>query len=280
MSVTTVPPGDGSAAKPANLARGRLWLSALGAAAVIASMLPPLEPLARRYLYAETIQFCVFAIAGPALIVLGAPWRRLGLSRRDPAAPLNRADAAAGPADRMAVARAQRPYFRLAGGYLLAFMAVVLIWRLPPVTAALLRHPALVVLEMAMLTPTGVGVWLELVPSPPLAPRLPRPHRATIAALAMWLNWVIAYAVGMNQGAVFGAFARIPGRALSMMADQEISSAITWVVAGCAFIPVVLITMFSWLSAGESAEELQRRTRDANHRPVVRGWGPGSGAPL
>lgn len=256
---------------------------------MVASLAPPLEGLAQRYVLAETIQFSVFAIAAPALIVLGAPWRLLRLSRRAPAAG-DRADwaagdraagdGAAGPADRLAMGRRQYPLFRRAGVYLLIFIAVALLWRLPPVIAALVARPALVVLEMAMLLVAGVALWLELVSSPPLEPRLPRPQRATIAALAMWSLWIVAYVVGQDNAAVFGAYARVPARALSMMADQEIASGIMWAIAGLAFIPVVLVAMISWLQDPDAnVEELQRPVRDEFQRPVVRGWGrpPASG---
>ena len=47
-------------------------------------MLPPVETLARQYLLVESVQFCLLAMAGPALIVLGAPWRACRLSRGAP----------------------------------------------------------------------------------------------------------------------------------------------------------------------------------------------------
>ena len=53
----------------------RPWLAAAGLALIVACLVPPLDGLARRYLFVESIQFCVFALAAPALIALGAPWR-------------------------------------------------------------------------------------------------------------------------------------------------------------------------------------------------------------
>ncbi len=52
-----------------------------GLALIAVATLPPVETLARQYLFVESIQFCVLSMAGPALIVLGAPWRVLRLSR-------------------------------------------------------------------------------------------------------------------------------------------------------------------------------------------------------
>ena len=60
------------------MARVRPWLAAAGAALIVAGL--AVEGLARRYVVAESAQFVVFAMAAPALIVLGAPWRLLRLS--------------------------------------------------------------------------------------------------------------------------------------------------------------------------------------------------------
>src|SRR5437868_1158008 len=79
--------------------------------------------------------------------------------------------------------RANRSFLR-AGIYLLAFVGVCLAWRLPPVMDALARQPALIVAEAVTLLAAGAALWLEIVDSPPVAPRLPRPQRAAVAALA------------------------------------------------------------------------------------------------
>src|SRR5215468_4879810 len=65
-------------AAPPAVPRGRPWLAAAGAALVVAAL--GTAGLARRYVAAESAQFVVFAMAAPALIVLGAPWRLRRLS--------------------------------------------------------------------------------------------------------------------------------------------------------------------------------------------------------
>ena len=148
-----------------------------GLALIAVAMLPPVETLARRYLFVESIQFCLLSMAGPALIVLGAPWRVLRLSRGRPEEPAGRphqAGAHLGFADRLAAGRRRRPSFVRAAGFLAWWAGGCLCWRLPPVLDALARHPALSLAELATLVAAGVGLWLELVNSPPLAPRLAR----------------------------------------------------------------------------------------------------------
>jgi cytochrome c oxidase assembly factor CtaG len=255
------------AAPPAAASR-RPWLAAAGVALIVAAL--GVTGLARRYVVAESVQFVVFAMAAPALIVLGAPWQLLRLSR--PAGP-GPGRPGTGPLDRLAAARWQKTSFLRAAGFLLVFIAASVAWRLPPVVDALARYPALVAVELVTLLPAGIGLWLELVNSPPLEPRLPNPHRATIAALAMWSTWAVGYALGFANHAVFHGYDG-PGSALSAIADQQIAVGLVWAVSACCFVPVIFVTMLRWLSPSDNPdEELQRLARDDRQLPVVRGWG-------
>ena len=266
MSAAIAAPGEQNASAPPGLPGWRRLLGVTGLVLVLACLLPPLDTLARRYVFAESLQFCVFAMSGPALVVLGAPWRFLRLSR-----PTGLGEP--GPADRLAAARRGSRSFGRAAVFLVAFVAVCLAWRLPPVMDALARQPALVVPEALTLLAVGAGLWLELVDSPPLAPRLPRPGRAAVAALAMWSIWIMAYVLGSASHAVFSAY-DAAGTGLSAVADQEIAVGLVWAVAGCCFVPVVMANMLGWLTGGEDAdEEFQRVFRDENERAMVRGWG-------
>ena len=248
---------------PPAAVRGRPWLAAAGAALIVAGV--AIEAPARRYVVAESAQFLAFAMAGPALLVLGAPWRLLRLT---------------GPLDRLAAARRRKTSFLRAAAFLVVFVGVSAAWRLPPVMDALARHPVLVLPELITLLAAGTALWLELVPSPPLAPRLPKPHRAAIAALAMWSTWAVAYALGMSNHAVFHGYDPVGG-ALSAVADQEITVGLVWAVSAFCFVPVVFVTLLTWLSASDNPdEELQRLARDERQHPVVRGWGrPARGRP-
>jgi len=258
VSAATSPPGEQNETAPAGLPEWRLWLAVIGLLLVLACLLPPLSTLAHRYVFAESIQFSVFAVAGPTLIVLGAPWRRLRLS---------------GPADRLAAARRGGRPFPRAAAVLIAFVGVCLAWRLPPVVDALARQPTLVVAEAVTLLAAGAALWLEIVASPPVAPQLSRPQRAVMAALAMWSIWIVAYVLGSASHGVFPAY-DAAGGGLSAVADQEIAVGLVWAVAGCCFVPVVMANMIGWLAGGEDAdEEFQRVFRDQNERAMVRGWG-------
>ena len=286
MSDAAVTSGQHDEAAPPRGVTGRVWLAVAGVVAVAVSLVPPVATLAHQYVVVESAQFVLFAIVAPALIVLGAPWRLLRLSRAGDGIPAETASGAApgapagaglpagaGPFDRLAAGRQQHRSFLRASVFLLLFFGTCLVWRLPPAVDALARHPALIVAELVTLLAAGIGLWLELVASPPLEPRLPNPQRAAIAALAMWSIWAVAYALGLANHAVFHGYDG-PGSALSAAADQQIAVALVWAVSACCFVPVVFVALLNWLSASDNPdEELQRMARDDRQLPVVRGWG-------
>ena len=47
---------------------------------LVGALVPPLSTVARRVEVLEALQFALLAIGVPALVVLGAPWRLLGLA--------------------------------------------------------------------------------------------------------------------------------------------------------------------------------------------------------
>jgi cytochrome c oxidase assembly factor CtaG len=220
-----------------------------GAVLAVASLVPPLSMLARRHLIAETAQYGMLAMVCPALIVLGAPWHTLRLS---------------GWAARLAVSRDRRPSFRRAVVFLAAFTAVNVAWRLPPALDALAQLPGLAAAEAATLLAAGCGLWLELVRSPPLAPRLSLPQRAVVAAVGMWSVWITAYALGFSAGP------EVAGYAGGAVAAQEAAVGLVWGMAGVCFLPVIFAALVTWLAGGDIDDELQRGFPRA--RAGVRGW--------
>ena len=99
---TSEPPDDGAADQIRSVARrtssslpvssgpvssrrlfsGAVWrpmLSSSGAVLVVVSIVPPFSGWLRRYEWTEALQFAVLAMVGPALVALGAPWRKIGL---------------------------------------------------------------------------------------------------------------------------------------------------------------------------------------------------------
>jgi cytochrome c oxidase assembly factor CtaG len=219
----------------------------VAAVLIVACLVPPAGTYARRYVFVESLQFAAFATAIPALLVLGAPWRRLSSIR-----PMGRLFGGLGALRRPDAGRRRGSGFLPGAAVLLAYMAALIAWRLPASVDALANLPGLAVLEMASLVAVGSALWLELVESPPLLPRLSRPLRAVFAAVAMWTIWILAYILGFSHVAWFGAYTH-PG--LSSVADQQLATGTLWAVPAFCFVPVVYVAAMTWLKDTEDPDE-------------------------
>ena len=234
---------------------------------LVLCLVPPLATQARRYEFAEAIQYSILGVVIPALVAVGAPWRRLGLATRNPTvteaeglppaagAPDASSAAGLGPVDRLARGRRRHPEALRSASFFILYLAGAILWRIPATVDALIRHPWLLVVEAVTLVALGTGLWLELVESPPLVPRLSRPHRVALAAVSMWAIWVLAYLVGLSHASWYHAFTHHAGTGLSLSADQQLSTGMMWFISGCAFIPVVFWNLIQWLQSEEDPDE-------------------------
>jgi cytochrome c oxidase assembly factor CtaG len=226
------------------LARARPWLAPAAVVLSLGAVLPPSATYARQYEAAQALQFVIFAVVAPAL---------LALSRPRPGGPASgRGHQGSRDLTRRRGRRpaARRPTERAAAARLLAFIALVIIWRLPAVLNALAADPALAAAELVTLTGAGSGVWLELAGPALLRQPLARPLRAAVAAAAMWTMWIIAYVTGMSHLSWTGTHRGTPG-ALSAAADQQVTVGIMWAVPAICFLPVIYGMLITWLGERE-----------------------------
>jgi cytochrome c oxidase assembly factor CtaG len=215
--------------------RPLLLLAAIALCLIMA--LPPIGSYARSDEVAQAFQFVVFAAAAPALLVLGWPTRLI---------PAGRSAPRAGRWLRVPPALTDRPAAR-ASAALLPSLALVILWRVPVVLAAVARYPALTAVELVTLVAAGCGLWAELA-GPRLArDPLPGPLRASMGAVAMWSIWAIGYITGMSTADLAHAQAAVP--------DHQLAVGIMWAVPAVCYVPVVFATMMAWLGGREEAAE-------------------------
>jgi len=228
--------------------RLRPWLAVLGGVLAVGVLVPPVATEARQYVFAQAVQFAVLAVVAPALIVLGAPWsvgqvgaRFANLIRSGLSSP------------------------RVSTGILIGYISVVLAWRLPVAVNALVRYPGLTVVEAVILIAFGCALWLEIVDSPPLRPGISRPLRALFAALPMWTIWASAYVMGFSRATWFSALAHRGG--LSTVADQQIAAALEFAIVGLSFVPVVYVSLITWLRESADAGDESRAAAGGTDQP-------------
>jgi cytochrome c oxidase assembly factor CtaG len=241
---------------PTLLARARFWPGLAAVILIMSMLLPPAAGYTRQYAFVQALQFVIFAVAGPALLVLAIPWRMRPFRLPGAGRPLR-------PAARPAI-------------WLAAFIALAITWRLPVTVNALARHPALIAAEMITLLAAGTGIWAELASPRPTPGQPPRPALAAMAAAAMWTIWILAYLTGMSGTSWFAAYRHGAPNGLGAAADQQIAAAILWAVPALSFLPVLYVTVIAWLGAGTSPAGNQHaaesvRTPGSWPRPP-RGW--------
>ena len=249
----------------------RRVLAPLGLILWLVGLATPLASWARRYEFAQAVQFGVFALVVPALLVTGAPWKRLGLASGEPFL-VGDDGAITSPTaprlmDRLAMrARRRRGHVHVFSVGIL-YLGLVIAWRTVPAVNALVHHGWLASVESLSLVGSGVWLWLTIVESPPVSASTTRPFRIGVAAVVMWTVWIIAYLNGMSQVSWYGAFSHVAGQGLSLSADQQLAAGAMWFISAAVFMPVVFWNLIHWLQSEEDPnEELTRLVREQRSR--------------
>jgi cytochrome c oxidase assembly factor CtaG len=230
----------------------RLWLALSGLVLLVAALAPPFAGLARHDDWAGALQFTTFVVLVPMLVVLGAPWRLMGLGHATTA---------------LAEARRRHPEPFRSMTVAIVAAAAAIAWRTPPAVDLLAKHPWASIVEAVTLVAAGTALWLEFVVSPPLFPRSSRPVRIALATVTMWVIWVLAYALGMSRSDWYPAYHHIAGHGLSLIADQEIAAGLMWAVTACCLIPLNIWILMDWLRGEEDPdEEMTRLVREERRR--------------
>lgn len=236
------------------------WCLIAALAILIVALVPPLASLSQRTEYAAALQFSLLALVVPALLSAGAPWRRLRLAGPPTAGAPPR------PVDRIAFRRLRRRDLVRSLLFVVGDLAVVIGWRTPAAVSAVARHAWVAPLEALSLLVFGVGLWLELVGSPPLVPRSGPLRRAVLSAVVMWVFWIDAYVVGMSNHDFYRNFHHTAGHGLSAASDQQIAAVVLWLVASVTFAPVIFWNALSWLRTEDPDTELAALARSERRR--------------
>ena len=183
----------------------------------------------------------------PALVTVGAPWRLLRLAGN------GSPDEPPRIVDRVADRRRRHRELPWSLVFIVADLGAIVAWHAPGAVAAAAQHGWIVLLEGASLLLFGLGLWLELAASPPLAPRSGYLRRAVLAAFVMWAFWMLAYVVGLSNHDFYRNFHHVEG-GLSAAADQQIASAVLWFVAAVSFVPVIFWNALMWLKTDEDPD--------------------------
>jgi hypothetical protein len=116
------------------------------------------------------------------------------------------------------------------------------------------------------LIAAGAALWRELTGLTATAREpLPRPVRAAMAAVAMWLIWAIAYITGMSAG---GATPLAPG-AVNSVAERQLAAGVLWAVPALCYVPVVFAMAMTWFGDRDNPDAEARRIISAAAFPEL-----------
>ncbi len=253
------PAGSAAPAGPAGVSRAaRLREAAVfqaGLAVVLLALISPVAYWAPVSMWLRGIQELMLALAGPGLIVLGAPWQPLRA-----AWPRGRemADRPAGTAaDR---AMADRPAGTAAGGWLgwplaavVAFNVAWIGWQLPGLYDASRTGP-LAWLEQASYLAAGTAFWLALIGSRPCRPALPPLRRFGLVVATAAAGTVLGMVLAFGAHALYPGYAAAAARVMPLLDDQQLTGAVLWMGALPPLVIAGVAIMMQWLSEEESAE--------------------------
>ncbi|HEY3033846.1 MAG TPA: cytochrome c oxidase assembly protein [Streptosporangiaceae bacterium] len=254
---TALPGRPGRPRPRAQVARSVAYQAGLLLA--LLAVVSPMGYWSYRFIWVRNLQDVVLAIAAPALIVLGAPWRPLrrglGLGGR-----LNRPDqrtagAAGGdePAGDEAAGRTWPPGWRTVPILVtVAFCVIWWVWHLPAPFDAALRSSAAYAVEVVSYLTVGILMCLQLVESPPLRPQL-APLRRVVLVLAVATSGTVLGLIRVySAGLVYPAYLGFRHHVLSVIADQQVGGAVLWVIPLVPLSVLAVALAIRWLQDEES----------------------------
>jgi cytochrome c oxidase assembly factor CtaG len=213
----------------------RLVLFLVGIAVVIVGLVSPLDAIAEEYLQsAHMVQHVLIADLGVVLALLAV---RGPLSMffvpRDLLAPLARAQPL-----RRSLSFLLRPRVAVP-----LWVAVLVVWHVPAIYDAALRHPAVHRVEHVSFVVVGALVWTLLI-DPARHGRLTLNERLGLAVVLFWIGQVLAYPFVFGFEPYYDVYVDQPERlfGLSPLTDQKLAG-LVMMVEQAATLGVAIVVL-------------------------------------
>lgn len=229
--------------------RGTYFLAAIFALLLASSA--PIDILSGRLFWVHMIQHLLILIAMAPLIVAGAPMLPMWLGLPRWVRRLVRTSS---------ILKVGSP-LHCFGHWLrhpVISCALLIIgqyaWHLPTLYDLALTNSAIHDwFEHLTFLAVSVLFWTQIIPSPPLRPRLGYLGRMVCVGIAIIQNVVLAILLGFSQAPLYAPYAHLvtmPG-ALSALQDQQLGAGIMWTFGDVPFVTAFSILLLLWLISQE-----------------------------
>ncbi|HET7092707.1 MAG TPA: cytochrome c oxidase assembly protein [Thermomicrobiales bacterium] len=223
---------------PRPVSGGQKAAFAGGLAVLFVALGPPLDDWSDHYLLtAHMTQHLLLTLAAPSLLLLGTPGWLL--------APLTRV---------RVIDRAGYWLTRPPVAYLIA-NGVFVVWHMPALYDAALRHEPIHVLEHGLFVATALLAWWPLLGPLPAWPRLP--PLAQCLYLFLWTipgGIVGAFITFAAPGlyAPYDSAARVFG--IDLTTDQQIAGLLMWIATSSLYLLLITVIFFRYAGQEEAKE--------------------------
>ena len=252
-------------------ARQRAAIFYAGLATIFVALSPPIESLSKKLFWVHMTQHVLLLTVAAPLIVLGAPW--MSMWRPIPLSWRRATARTVAKSPRMRPLRATARALGRPLGAWLAFSIALVAWHIPALYDATLHSVAIHALEHTLFLLTGVLLWAQVLPSPPLRLRLEPLGRVYYIVAAVLVGWVISLVLAFAPTPVYPYYAHLSHRpgGISALTDQQLAAGVMLVPGSLTMTIFVFVGLYRWL--GEDEEE--RRLREAR-QPTATGAGRGA----
>jgi cytochrome c oxidase assembly factor CtaG len=225
----------------------------LGLLVVVLAVVSPMGYWSGEFIWIRAVQELLVAVAGPGLIVLGAPWPALAESVRSRRRPSeqSREPAAAAPS------RPAQQAWPLAHPLLwvIAFNVVVLGWQVPVLFDLVRDNTAAAIAEHATYVAAGIMFWLQLSGSRPLSPQTAPLRRVKMVVGTVIVSTVLGMVLVFGSGVLYPAYAAgTAHQVMTVLDDQQLAGGVLWMGMLPALMVACVALLLQWFANEESAE--------------------------
>ncbi len=233
--------------RPGKIRKTRAFLFASGIAVLIIAVMSPIDFWSSEYLWVHMLQHVMLMVYAPPLIVLSAPW--LVIYRGMPVSWRRKLGRTFLVSEKTSPLRAIGNFFmRPVVGFIL-FNFSMYFWHFPALLDLSERNSAVHYFSHFMFVASGMLLWIHLVDSPPIKPRItPEIKRIVPIFFTTVASWILAMILGFVSKPFYSVYQYIPGKTLSAMADQELASSILWVLCMEPFTYAAIANIKKWMS--------------------------------